>query len=509
MRKLNILLLALVMLVIGAAQSFAVPKVEFSIANRQVVGGVYQADLMANAAGSAWSVGSCIIYINYNSSGLDASAYDVTNLLNIDATLAGASYEVKQNHDSPGILFITVLDPGSYTSKSGSFRIGTIQFDITNGSLNDNITFDEWLVEVNDGPNLLTWFCSEQTCANFTNPTPQQIVGAANAPTVTTTSITNITSNSASSGGNVTSDGGASVTAKGVCWNTTGNPVATGDHTSDGTGTGSYTSSITGLNPGTVYYVSAYATNSAGTGYGASQTFTTLAVAPTVTTTTPFDITSSTAKSGGQVTSDGGSNITARGVCWSTSGNPTTTDSHTSDGAATGSFSSTITGLAPGTAYFVRAYATNSIGTSYGSSASFTSLAVVPTLTTTTPFDITSRTALSGGNVTNSGGASVTARGVCWKSTATPTISDNLTNNGAGIGSYSSTITSLSPGKNYYVRAYATNSVGTGYGESQSFTTPAEIPMVSTITISDITSHSAKSGVGITSDGGADITAKG
>ncbi len=95
-------------------------------------------------------------------------------------------------------------------------------------------------------------------------------------PTVSTTAISAITFNTASSGGNVTSDGGASVTARGVCWSTSANPtIALSTKTSDGTGTGSFTSSITGLAPNTLYYVRAYATNSVGTAYGNEVTFTT------------------------------------------------------------------------------------------------------------------------------------------------------------------------------------------------------------------------------------------
>jgi hypothetical protein len=94
-------------------------------------------------------------------------------------------------------------------------------------------------------------------------------------PMVTTTAVSSITSNSASSGGNVTSDGGASVTARGVCWSTSANPTTGDSHTSDGTGPGSFTSRITGLSPNTTYHVRAYATNSVGTGYGSEKTFTT------------------------------------------------------------------------------------------------------------------------------------------------------------------------------------------------------------------------------------------
>lgn len=93
-------------------------------------------------------------------------------------------------------------------------------------------------------------------------------------PTVTTASITNITTNTATGGGNVTSDGGAAVTARGVCWSTSQNPTTANSKTTDGTGTGSFTSSITGLSSSTTYYVRAYATNSAGTSYGNQVSFT-------------------------------------------------------------------------------------------------------------------------------------------------------------------------------------------------------------------------------------------
>jgi hypothetical protein len=109
---------------------------------------------------------------------------------------------------------------------------------------------------------------------------------------------------------------------------------------------------------------------------GATQDYTVSVVysaaAPTVTTGAASDITAVSAVSGGEVTSDGGPPVTARGVCWSTAHDPTTSDSSTSDGTGTGSFSSSLTDLAPGTLYYVRAYATNTEGTGYGSEVSFT-----------------------------------------------------------------------------------------------------------------------------------------
>ncbi|MBP9995288.1 MAG: hypothetical protein KBT67_10230 [bacterium] len=337
-------------------------------------------------------------------------------------------------------------------------------------------------------------------------------------PTVTTSSVSNITQTTATCGGNVTSDGGATVTARGVCWSTSQNPTVSDSHTTDGSGTGSFTSSITGLTANTKYYVRAYATNSAGTSYGEQRTFTTQSgggtqTVPTVTTAQVSNITQTTATCGGEVTSDGGAAVTARGVCWSTSQNPTVSDSHTTDGTGTGSFTSSITGLTANTTYYVRAYATNSAGTSYGEQESFTTLQSisVPTVTTSQVSNITQTTATCGGNVTSDGGATVTARGVCWSTSQNPTVSDSHTTDGSGTGSFTSSITGLTASTTYYVRAYATNSAGTSYGEQRIFTTPQNItsPTVTTNNVTDITQTTATCGGSVTSDGGAAVTVRG
>ena len=104
---------------------------------------------------------------------------------------------------------------------------------------------------------------------------------------------------------------------------------------------------------------------------------------PTVTTTPASNVNASTATSGGNVTSDGGAPVTERGVCWSSLPNPTTANTKTSDGAGTGSFTSSLTGLTPNTLYYARAYATNSAGTSYGSPITFTTEAGTYDLTVT------------------------------------------------------------------------------------------------------------------------------
>jgi uncharacterized protein (TIGR02145 family) len=98
---------------------------------------------------------------------------------------------------------------------------------------------------------------------------------------------------------------------------------------------------------------------------------------------------------------------------------------------------------------------------------------LIPVLTTSAESNIMVNTATGGGNITSDGGATVTSRGVCWSTDITPTISDNQTTDGAGIGSFTSNITDLIGNTRYYVRAYATNNNGTGYGGAISFITAA------------------------------------
>ena len=439
-------------------------------------------------------------------------------------------------------------------------------------------------------------------------------------PAVTTAAVFDIMATSATCGGEVTSDSGFVVIAKGVCWNTTGTPTVFDNHTIDGGGMGDFLSDLQALTPGTTYFVRAFAMNSTGTAYGDEIAFTTaptiftcggnlidannsyttsaygsqcwmtenlrkangsdsfnwvdaicpsgwhlptaaewddlanyvnnystqdsniplffahtgseywvdmtmpyqeggtqytlslpccisgqqissncgiayevhdgeensvhvrcvkeavevIANMPTVTTAAISNIAATSAISGGEVTSDGGFAVSAKGVCWNTTGSPTISDNHTLDGGGTGGFFSNLQALTPDTTYFVRAYATNSMGTVYGEQVSFITTegaAVIqglPSVTTAAVSNIAATSATCGGEVTSDSGSVVIAKGVCWNTTGSPTISDNHTVDGGGTGLFLSNLQALNPGT-YFVRAYATNSSGTAYGEEVTF----------------------------------------
>ena len=452
-------------------------------------------------------------------------------------------------------------------------------------------------------------------------------------PSVTTGAVLGVTATTATCGGEVVDDGGFNVTARGICWSTSHNPTIADAHTSNGTGLGEFTGSITGLAHGTTYYVRAYATNSEGTTYGMEKSFITqnppCPGTPTVTdhegnvyntvkignqcwtkenlrtTTSPstgtyliptanaspytytgkqafwYDNDSATyapmnygllynwnaamdtfnTAYGETSVNDTAGNVVSvtfnghrRGICpagwhlpsdaeWNTmeatvSGSDWQTSYETITGyrgfhagklacgdkwrlCATDNapgnmnyanrnvsgFSAVPAGYAPSTAGDDAIFWSSSEGGSYLDRAYFRNLhydyprvqrAVSyktstysvrclrdpgPFVTTGAVLGVTTTTATCGGEVVDDGGASVTARGVCWSTSHNPTVADAHTSNGTGIGSFTGSITGLTPSTTYYVRAYATNSEGTAYGEEVSFVTQnPPCPGVATVT---------------------------
>lgn len=362
--------------------------------------------------------------------------------------------------------------------------------------------------------NVPAMFLSLVLCFVSSCKTDPDITGdPAKLPVITTaTSVSSITARTAICGGNITNDKGQTVTARGVCWSTSIDPTIRDSITKDGSGIGTFQSTLKNLKPNTSYYIRAYATNSAGTAYGSALNFTTDIDFASIITFPVSLIKTTSATCGGNITDDGGSPVTARGICWSaTNQTPTTSlTTKTTDGTGTGIFTSALTGLVNGTSYYVRAYATNSKGTIYGNALTFSSAADLPTVSTGVANAITTATATVTGSITYDGGGSITGKGICWSTNPTPTIADKITNNGTGNTSFSGNLTNLSPGTLYYARAFATNSIGTGYGNVVSFNTVAlKTPTVTTTSINSILAFSATGGGSITNDGGSSVTSKG
>ncbi len=236
---------------------------------------------------------------------------------------------------------------------------------------------------------------------------------------------------------------------------------------------------LTGLKPVTKYYVRAYATNERGTNYGAQIEVTTTAT-PTVPKVTTGVVTgiqhnrataSATLDALGEV-----SQIAQHGHVWSTDPNPTTADFKTQLGAtsALGSYTSTLSGLQPNTKYYVRAYAINDVGTSFGEQQTFTtpygSIALSVAVT-----DAKYNEAVIKGTLTETGGHAIVERGICWSASTTPTVADNTLIAATTAAEVSLSMTGLAQKTTYYVCAYVR--VGNGetfYSQVLTFTTPAK-----------------------------------
>ena len=294
-------------------------------------------------------------------------------------------------------------------------------------------------------------------------------------PKLSTSQVINVKSDSATVVGFVVA-AGAGFTEKGVCYDVNASPTIakskvayTGVNT-----TATFNVTLSGLTYATTYYARAYATSTTTTIYGEEYSFTTLPIVPALTTSAISAITGSSAAGGGSVTVVGGAPVTVRGICFGKTSKPTIADGITADGLGGGAFVSALTGLSGNTMYYVRAYATNSAGTGYGPEVSFKTLVDLPVVTTTAVTDVTKVAAVTGGEVKSDGGDAVSSRGSVWSTSANPTIADNKVVSGSGLGVFVSNLAGLTTFTTYHVRAFATNSAGTAYGDDVQFTTLAD-----------------------------------
>jgi hypothetical protein len=271
-----------------------------------------------------------------------------------------------------------------YTGRKAADALGTMT--VTEGTIQTSLNYisysgttrhrwgDYSVMSIDPSDNLTFWTTSQYidagTPANWPWITKIASFKIANSPTTQTLDPTVITATSGTLNGTVNPNGLA--TTYYFDWGTT---TAYGNTTSalsagSGNSNVSESATISGLTTGTTYHYRIRASNSEGTSTGNDLTLTPGMII--ISTTSVSSVTETTASSGGNISADGGSAVTARGVCWSTSVSPTISDSHTTDGNGTGSFSSSITGLTGNTNYYLRAYATNSNGTAYGYLQNFT-----------------------------------------------------------------------------------------------------------------------------------------
>ncbi|MEI7981589.1 MAG: T9SS type A sorting domain-containing protein, partial [Bacteroidota bacterium] len=413
---------------------------------------------------------------------------------------------------------------------------------------------------------------------------------AATVPTVTTSPASAITQNTAISGGNITSDGGAGVTDRGICWNTSPNPTISNSHTTEGSGTGAFVSNITEIPPDAPCYVRAYATNNVGTSYGNEVVFTTLSYWTCGAAITVSHVAGTVAPVSKTVSYGTATNIPGETTkCWTTRNLGATRQAVALDDAtepSSGWFwqfnrkqgykqdGTTLTpawtittidenldweagndpcslvfgsrwriptvsewlnvdeggnwnncwgawnsglklhfagGLNPGNG---SPFGPGGLGLYWSSTQSsavngwflyfdggngcFSSsylktygmplrclknigVSVIPTVTTSPVSGISLTSAIAGGQITSDGGEDITVSGVCWSTAQNPTISGNHSSEVNGTTIFTSNITGLIPNTVYFVRAYATNSIGTAYGNEVSFITLSSCGSVTAI----------------------------
>ena len=311
----------------------------------------------------------------------------------------------------------------------------------------------------------------------------------AQLPVVSTTPATEVTVSTATSGGTITSDGGATITVNGVCWGLNSNPTTDGSKTVDGGSIGQYISNLTGLEGGTIYHIRAYATNSVGTAYGADMSFTTLGLAP-ISLTQPVTNNSATEVTlNGTVTANYLSTTVTFEYGTSTSyGQSVTANPSPVVGNSITNVSASISGLSAGVTYHYRIKTVNSLGTTYGDDMTFTTSGQAPIVVTQTASSLSSTGATLNGTVNpNSASTTVTFEYGLTTSYGNSIAASPGILTGNNTSAVSAVVSGLTPGTTYHFRIKAVNSLGTVFGSDMSFVTSGEVPLATTVSASNVT----------------------
>lgn len=304
----------------------------------------------------------------------------------------------------------------------------------------------------------------------------------ASVPVVSTLSVDLTTAITVNCEAEVVNDGGAEVIERGVCFGPDEHRLfVENDHVIASTaGIGPFSVVIDALSTCKEFFFRAYAVNSMGVGYGEILSVTTGDGLPVVHTLSVDEITHYTAVCTGEVVDQGLSSVRERGFCWNLTGSPTVDDFHIPSLISdVGVYSCMATNLSDGMEYHLRAYCKNRQGVAYGEEIVFTTLPILPEMTTWDVTDITAHSARCGGRVESDGGHVQMERGICWSTSPNPTadgnhVIDPALAGGSEDNSFMLDMTGLSANTAYHVRAYVTTSVGVTYGEEKTFTTLSE-----------------------------------
>lgn len=298
---------------------------------------------------------------------------------------------------------------------------------------------------------------------------PDEIFNA-RTPEVETSSVDSFSATTITVSGVTLKDNGSEVTEKGVCLGTS-SPVSAVNKVSAGNGLGSFTVEIKGLSANKTYYLRAYAINAKGTAYGEEKTVVTTSGMPTIALLKLLQVRTYDVDLESEVVNEGDSTA-VRGFCFSESASVSIKDDTVHVGSGKGKFSTTIKNLQANTTYYARSFAVNSYGVQYSDSIQFTTLNALPTVKTSIFNDNKDGKVKVGGIVVDMGYSEITARGICWSFSNEPTIQDNVFNFTPGTGAFSGYLEKINGGKIYHIRAFATNSIGTSYGEEVIFPAP-------------------------------------
>lgn len=359
----------------------------------------------------------------------------------------------------------------------------TVWLDITgqnNSSLNYTVEFPVFLrLGVKDGE--CDWLYSD--IVNYIPISP---------PIIITNDAVNISSDSVQYSGEVISNGNGTISRKGICYGLTDPPTLDDSVIENGNNENFFWGTIGNLSANTTYFLRAFAENEAGLGYGNTISFITVAGLPIVITDNADAIEQTSAVLHGLITSAGGSTIDAKGFCWSLLPNPDLNDNYTDLGAGSSAFSSTISGLNPGTKYYYRAFALNEAGLAFGINKEFITSVYLPQLSSCSVSNIGATRAQISANISYDGSGTINSFGICWSTNNEPTITDFSSSGNSETGQFNQEISNLSRNTQYYVRAYASNQAGLAYGEITAFTTLEDIPLVTTGTASERTDISVR-----------------